>query len=153
MEEEMGFFSRKAKYPLFGDDFEKDEFDGGYADDGDDYYDDEPVDQADEVATPAEPVAPAAPAFSAAPVALKIITPKAAEDAREITEYLMNGNTILLNMDGIEREPAVHIIDHLKGAVQVLGGVMKKVGKTTLVIAPKNVDVSSIEAIVGGSAE
>ena len=104
---------------------------------------------------PAAPVAPvdtpAAPAFNANPISLKIITPKAYDDAREITEFLMNGNTVLLNMDGISRDLAIRILDYIKGALQVVGGMMTKVGKTTLVVAPKNVDVSSIEAMVGTS--
>jgi FtsZ-interacting cell division protein YlmF len=54
-------------------------------------------------------------------------------------------------MDGISRELAIRILDYIKGALQVVGGMMTKVGKTTLVVAPKNVDVSSIEAMVGGS--
>ena len=145
----MAIFGKK-KYE-FGDDSWDD---NGYIDD--------PVDDTDDIdytkvpePAPAEPVAPVAPAptFTPAPVALKIITPKVYDDAREITEYLMNGNTILLNMDGINRELAIRVIDYLKGAVQVVGGMMTKVGKTTLVIAPKNVDVSSIEAMVGSSAE
>ena len=61
------------------------------------------------------------------------------------------GNTVLINMDGIGRELAIRILDYIKGALQVVGGMMTKVGKTTLVVAPKNVDVSSIEAMVGGS--
>ena len=140
-------FTRKPKF-FEDDDVEMDDFDN--------YSDDEQIDEMDEPevtsAAPAEPVAPA-PAFTAAPVALKIITPKAYEDAREITDYLMNGNTILLNMDGIDRALAVRVIDYLKGAIQVVGGMMTKVGKTTLVVAPKNVDVSSIEAMVGNTAD
>ena len=140
-------FTRKPKYS-FDDDVEMDDFDN--------YSDTEDTDDMDEpmqpTAAPVEPVAPA-PTFTAAPVALKIITPKAYEDAREITDYLMNGNTILLNMDGISRELAVRVIDYLKGAIQVVGGMMTKVGKTTLVVAPKNVDVSSIEAMVGNTAD
>ena len=139
-------FTRKPKYS-FEDDVEMDDF-GGYNDIDEVEDMDEPM-QASDIA--AEPVS--APAFNAAPIALKIITPKAYEDAREITEYLMNGNTILLNMDSISRELAVRVIDYLKGAIQVVGGMMTKVGKTTLVVAPKNVDVSSIEAMVGNTAE
>ena len=142
----MAFFTRKSKYDFV--DQEGDEFDN--------WDDNETMDEMDEPeeapVAPAEPVAPA-PTFTAAPVALKIITPKAYDDAREITDYLMNGNTILLNMDGISRELAVRVIDYLKGAIQVVGGMMTKVGKTTLVVAPKNVDVSSIEAMVGNTAE
>jgi FtsZ-interacting cell division protein YlmF len=43
----------------------------------------------------------------------------------------------------------VRIIDYLKGAVQVVGGMITKAGKATIVVAPKNVDISSIEAMVG----
>jgi cell division inhibitor SepF len=63
----------------------------------------------------------------------------------------MNGNTILLNMDGVDRELTIRIIDYLKGAVQVVGGMITKAGKSTIVVAPKNVDISSIEAMVGSN--
>ena len=129
----------KGKFNFSGD---KDDDFGGY-DDESTFEDDG---QYDDVTT-AE--APAVPAFNATPVSLKIVTPKAYEDAKEITDFLMNGNTVLLNMDSISREVAVRILDYLKGAVQVVGGMITKVGKTTIVVAPKNVDVSSIEAMVG----
>lgn len=134
-------FTKKNKYS-FDDDVEMDDF-GAYADNEENVED-------DDVVAPAAPAeAPAAPAFNANPISLKIITPKAYDDAREITEFLMNGNTVLLNMDGISRDLAIRILDYIKGALQVVGGMMTKVGKTTLVVAPKNVDVSSIEAMVG----
>jgi cell division inhibitor SepF len=146
LEEDTFNFTRKPKY-AFDEYVEMDDF-GGYNE----------MDDMDEVDEPmqaptAEPVAPAAPAptFNANPVSLKIVTPKTYDDAREITEFLMNGNTILLNMDGISREVAVRVIDYLRGAIQVVAGMMTKVGKTTLVVAPKNVDVSSIEAMVGSA--
>ena len=96
------------------------------------------------------PIAPVA-AEPAAPTAaaLKIINPKSYQDASEIAGYLMNGNTVLLNIENMAREQAVRMIDYLSGATYVLGGLMTKVGKTTIVVAPKNVDVSSIEAMVG----
>ena len=139
-------FTRKNKYS-FEDDVEMDGFDN-YSD----VEETEEFEDDDVQAAPAAPVeAPAAPVFNSNPVSLKIITPKSYDDAREITEFLMNGNTVLINMDGIGRELAIRILDYIKGALQVVGGMMTKVGKTTLVVAPKNVDVSSIEAMVGGS--
>ena len=137
-------FTRKNKY-AFEDDVEMDDF-GGYTDT------DEMEDADDGMQAPAVPVEPvAAPAFNANPVSLKIVTLKAYDDAKEITELIMNGNTVLLNIDGIERPVAVRVIDYLKGALQVAGGTMTKVGKATIVVAPKNVDVSSIEAMVGSA--
>jgi len=95
----------------------------------------------------------AAPAFPSGAISLKIINPQSYEEASEIADYLMNGNTVLLNMDSIERELAVRILDYLKGAIQVVGGMMTKAGKTTIVVAPKNVDISSIEAMVGNTEQ
>ena len=123
---------------------------GGRDDGFDDYVEDNGFE--DDGAEDMAPVeAPAAPAFTAAPLSLKIVAPKAYEDAKEITDFLMNGNTVLLNMDSSERDVAVRILDYLKGAIQVVGGMMTKAGKTTIVVAPKNVDISSIEAMVGSA--
>lgn len=96
------------------------------------------------------PAADAASPFGAAnSVSLKIVNPKGYSSAAEIADFLMNGNTVLLNIEGLTRDVAVRLLDYLSGAIHVLGGVMTKVGKTTIVVAPKNVDVSSIEAMVG----
>ena len=82
-------------------------------------------------------------------VALKIVNPKGYENAAEIADLLLNGNTVLLNIENLTRENAVRLLDYLSGAIHMIGGLMTKVGKTTIVVAPKNVDVSSIEAMVG----
>ncbi len=94
---------------------------------------------------PAEPT----PAFGAPAVnAVKIVNPKEYKDAPEIADLLMNGNTVLLNIESIAKDQAISLLAYLAGAVHVSGGVMTKVSKTTLVLAPKNIDVSSIEAMV-----
>ena len=92
-----------------------------------------------------------APAYGQNTVALKIINPKGYEEASEIADFLMNGNTVLLNIEGMARENAIRLLDYLAGATHAVGGLMTKVGKTTIVVAPKNVDVSSIEAMVGAN--
>lgn len=105
-------------------------------------------DDLQDVSTPVEPAstfgAPAAPA-------LKIVNPKDYKDSVEIANLLMNGNTVLLNIESLAKEQAIRLLDYLSGAVHVAGGLMTKVSKTTIVIAPKNVDVSSIEAMVSGN--
>lgn len=83
-------------------------------------------------------------------VSLKIVNPKGYEDAPVIADFLLGGNTVLLNIEGLSRESAVRLLDYLTGATRMIGGIMQRVGKTsTIVVAPKSVDVSSIEAIVG----
>ncbi len=122
---------------------------GGFVDEGfDQGYNDEVVEDsfgADVQPVPAEPEA-----FAPAAPALKIVNPKEYKDAVEIANLLINGNTILLNIESIAKEQAIRLLDYLNGAVHVAGGIMTKVSKTTIVIAPKNVDVSSIQDMVSG---
>ena len=92
-----------------------------------------------------------APSFGApATAALKIVNPKEFKDAVEIANLMMNGNTVLMNIEGLERDQnlALRVVSYLQGAVHVAGGVMTRVSKSTIVVAPKNVDVSSIETMV-----
>ena len=130
---------------------------GDFAGD-DNYYgngfDDMEVNEAEDDAFGVAPVAPvetAAPAFATPAAALKIVNPKEYKEAVEIANLLMNGNTVLLNIESIAKDQAIRLLDYLAGAVHVSGGLMTKVSKTTIVIAPKNVDVSSIEAMVSGN--
>lgn len=137
-------FTRNAN-DNYGDFAGDDEYYGGGFDD----IEAEPM-QDDGFSSPAPAPAPAAeaPAFATA-AALKIVNPKGYEEASEIADYLMNGNTVLLNIEGMARENAIRLLDYLAGATHAVGGLMTKVGRTTIVVAPKNVDVSSIEAMVG----
>ena len=122
---------------------------GGFVDEGfDQGYSDEVVE--DSFGSDVQPVPAEPEAFAPAAPALKIVNPKEYKDAVEIANLLINGNTILLNIESIAKEQAIRLLDYLNGAVHVAGGIMTKVSKTTIVIAPKNVDVSSIQDMVSG---
>ena len=121
-------------------------------------FDDEVMDETDEdevvsdapVAAPSipTPVAPKEPIGFGASISLKIVNPKSYKEAAEIADFLMNGNAVLINIDGLATDQTVRLVDYLAGATHAVGGFMTKVGKSTIVVAPKNVDVSSIEAMV-----
>ena len=139
MEDIMGFFKKNTENYN----------NGGFVDEGfDQGYTEETVD--DGFASDVQPVPAEPEAFAPAAPALKIVNPKEYKDAVEIANLLINGNTILLNIESIAKDQAIRLLDYLNGAVHVAGGIMTKVSKTTIVIAPKNVDVSSIEAMVSG---
>ncbi|MBO5937872.1 MAG: cell division protein SepF [Clostridia bacterium] len=127
------------------DNYEEIEENDPFMDEGFESMDAEAED--DVFGAPAEP----APAFGApATAALKIVNPKEFKDAVEIANLMMNGNTVLMNVEGLEKDPnlALRVVSYLQGAVHVAGGVMTRVSKSTIVVAPKNVDVSSIETMV-----
>lgn len=138
----MGLFDKIKKQNDNYDDFAGD---SEYY--GDSY--DEAETMAEETAAPAPtPVEPAAFGTTAS---LKIVNPKSYKDAAEIADFLMNGNTILLNIEGLAPDQAIRLLDYLAGATHAVGGLITKVGRSTIVVAPKNVDVSSIEAMVSSN--
>ena len=111
----------------------------------------ETMDAEDEAEMFAPAAAEPAPSFGApATAALKIVNPKEFKDAIEIANLMMNGNTVLMNIEALEKDQtlALRVASYLQGAVYVAGGVMTRVSKGTFVVAPKNVDVSSIETMV-----
>ena len=136
----MGLFDKLKKQ---NDDY------GDFAGDNEYYgeggYDEADAAQAEEAAPAPAPVEPAA--FGAT-AALKIVNPKSYKDAADIADFLMNGNTVLLNIEGLAAEQAIRLLDYLAGATHAVGGLITRVGRSTIVVAPKNVDVSSIEAMV-----
>jgi SepF-like predicted cell division protein (DUF552 family) len=138
-------FTRKGQDDGFNGYDAYDDYNGGFNDD--ENLADEGFEASDFSAPKIEE--PAAPA--AAPIVLKIVNPKEYDKAKadEIADFLKNGNTVLLNIENLASNHMVRYLDYLSGATHALSGMMTRVGKTTIVVSPKNVDVSSIEAMVG----
>lgn len=68
---------------------------------------------------------------------LKVVKPHGYQDGPSIAEYLVDGYTVVMNIEELERPAALRLIDFLLGALQVLGGELRRVTKTTLVLAPR----------------
>lgn len=69
--------------------------------------------------------------------ALKVVKPHAPEDGLVIADYLMNGFTVVMNIEALERSITVRLIDFLQGALHVLDGELRRVTKTTFVVTPR----------------
>ena len=67
---------------------------------------------------------------------LKVLAPRSYDDAPSIVGHLMDGYTVVLNIEGMERASAMRLIDFLLGAIEVLEGDFRPVTKTTLVFSP-----------------
>lgn len=68
---------------------------------------------------------------------LKVVKPHGYQDGPTIAEYLVDGYTVVMNIEELERPSALRLIDFLLGALQVLGGELRRVTKTTLVLSPR----------------
>jgi cell division inhibitor SepF len=73
---------------------------------------------------------------------VKVVKPHGYQDGPAIADDLVEGYTVVLNIEEIERQSALRLIDFLLGALQVLGGEFRRVTKTTLVLSPRSGDLS-----------
>ncbi len=71
-----------------------------------------------------------------------VIKPTSVEDAREITETLLNNRTVVLNLEGIDLEIGQRIIDFTSGSCFAVGGNLQKISNYIFIVTPSSVDIS-----------
>ena len=64
-------------------------------------------------------------------------------EAAQIADKLKEGCIVLLDIASLTKEQAHRLVDFLAGVAYVLGGEMIKTNKSTIVVAPAGVDISS----------
>ena len=71
-----------------------------------------------------------------------VIKPTSVEDAREITETLLNNRTVVLNVEGLDVEIAQRIIDFTSGSCFAISGNLQKISNYIFLVTPTDVDIS-----------
>lgn len=71
-----------------------------------------------------------------------VIKPTTIEDSREITETLLSGRSVILNLEGLDVDIAQRIIDFTSGSCFAITGNLQKVSNYIFIITPPNVDIS-----------
>lgn len=120
------FFKRDRKY----------DFD----DDDDDY--DEPRTRTARTSSGASKVTPMRQPARKPSMEVCVIKPTTVDDAREITETLLSGSTVILNLEGLDLEVAQRIIDFTSGATFAISGNLQKISNFIFLVTPTNVDIS-----------
>ena len=124
-------FLKKARneYDNYADQYDGDFLRGDEDDDG-------VIDDAEAAET-----APAAPAKKkvtpAANNMLKVYKPHDYDECPDIADLLMDGYTVVMNIEALERSATLRMIDFLLGSLHVLGGELRRVTKTTLLLCPR----------------
>lgn len=81
-----------------------------------------------------------------------VIKPTSVDDAREITETLLQNRTVVLNLEGLDVDIAQRIIDFTSGSCFAIGGNLQKISHFILIITPPSVDISGdFQQILSGS--
>lgn len=104
----------------------------------DDYYDDdEEVEQKPRFLSRSSKVVPMRRGME-----VSLIKPTSIEDAREISDYLLAGKAVVLNMEGIHTEVAQRIIDFTSGATYSMNGNLQKISNYIFIATPESVELS-----------
>ena len=75
-------------------------------------------------------------------IELKVVRPASYDEVSEIADYLLDGCTVVLNLELLDNVQTVRMLDFLNGVTYSTDGDIKNVAKSTFIITPKNVDVS-----------
>lgn len=71
-----------------------------------------------------------------------VIKPSSIEDEIEITDTLLNGRTVVINMEGLNVEIAQRIIDFISGSTYSMNGNLQKISNFIFLATPSGVDIS-----------
>lgn len=130
------FLRKKNDYDAYDDSFDNDFYRG------EEDEEDGVIEDLDEEQT-APKAAPRRSAQSAATGnLLKVVKPRNYDDGPTIAGYLMDGYTVVMNIEELERPAAMRLIDFLLGAITVLDGEFRRVTSTTLVFSPRTGEVT-----------
>ncbi|MCC8162292.1 MAG: cell division protein SepF [Lachnospiraceae bacterium] len=81
-----------------------------------------------------------------------VFKPTLFDEAREITDTLLNNCTVVLNFEGLDVEIAQRIIDFTSGSCYSMGGNLRKVSNYIFIVTPRNVDLAGdFQEIVAGA--
>lgn len=85
---------------------------------------------------------------------LRVIKPASFDDARDITDTLLSGRAVVLNLEGLDIELAHRIMDFTFGSCYAINGNLRKVSNYILVITPPGVDISGdFQELFAGSID
>lgn len=76
-------------------------------------------------------------------VKVVVLEPSGFDDSQKIADYLRSNQPVVVNFEGTDNVVTKRMTDFISGTIYALGGSMKKIGRSILVCAPKNVDIDA----------
>ncbi len=79
-------------------------------------------------------------------IELKVVHPESFAEVSDIADYLLDGCTVILNLELFDAPTTMRMLDFLNGVTYSTGGDIKQVAQGTYIITPHNVDVTGENA-------
>lgn len=81
-----------------------------------------------------------------------VIKPVSIDEARTVTETLLQNRAVVLNLEGLDVEIAQRIIDFTSGSCYAINGNLQKISNYIFIITPQSVEISGdFQDIFGGN--
>ena len=102
------------------------------------------VEEKEEVATfpeikREEPSLPAAK--DDANIELKVVRPESMEEVFTVADYLIDGITVVLNLELLDKDVIKRMLDFLKGVIYTTDSEMENVSPNTYILTPSGINV------------
>ena len=75
-----------------------------------------------------------------------MVHPESFSEVSDIADYLLEGCTVILNLELFDAPTTMRMLDFLNGVTYSTGGDIKQVAQGTYIITPNNVDVTGENA-------
>ena len=75
-------------------------------------------------------------------IELKVVRPESMEEIFTIADYLINGCTVVLNLEELDKESVTRLLDFLNGVTYTTGGEVKNVSPNTFIITPTGININ-----------
>lgn len=74
-------------------------------------------------------------------IELKVVRPEGMAEISTIADYLIDGCTVVLNLEILDKEAITRMLDFLNGVTYTTGGDIKNVAKDTYIITPSGINI------------
>lgn len=87
-----------------------------------------------------EKPAPASSSIEGSNIELKVMRPESFAEVSDIADYLIEGCTVVLNMELVDKATTIRMLDFLNGVTYTTDGEIKNVAPGTYIITPNGID-------------
>ena len=74
-------------------------------------------------------------------IELKVVRPESFDEVSTIADYLIEGCTVVLNMELVDTATTIRMLDFLNGVTYTTDGEIKNVAPGTFIITPNGIDI------------
>jgi FtsZ-interacting cell division protein YlmF len=75
-------------------------------------------------------------------IELKVVRPESMDEIFTIADYLIDGCTVVLNLEILDRALITRMLDFLNGVTYTTGGEVKNVSQGTYIITPNGININ-----------